>query len=391
MSYSPHIQSFFYNNPDYYPPIINSAILLHKVGYVQTIICRDNLSYKGQPYPETTTLHRILSNTRNSLLEYIGFIVQTLRYSRAKSEIYIGHDMHGFLVARIVSMLKRRPVIYHCHDFAESESKLGLGGSLVRTFERLFAKTADIVIVPDYDRATVVAQQLNLPKFPIIAANAPIHTPPKSNTLRETLHSRGYHFEKIVLRQGRISQGHALEVTLQSMPNWASKEWGFVLLGFGDDAYIESLYQLATKLGVREQFVILPAVNYDSVLQYTVGANMGHALYEPLHINNRYITTASNKIMEYMAAGLPILLSATTSSDNLLARHPVGITADVTSPETIADAINTVLSNPSLANSMSIASRHAFESEFQYEKQYAPVLEAIAQLIYKRKLAHAEA
>ena len=382
----PHIQSIFYNNPDYYPPIINGAKLLHDAGFTQTIICRNNMRYQGQPYPETTILHRIVSPTKNSLIEYLAFLWQALCYLPNDGDIaiFVGHDMHGFLVARIASWVKRRPLIYHCHDFAEAERKLGWGGSAVRFCERLFARTADTVIVPDYDRAIIVAQQLKLQDFPIIVANAPVHFLKCSRILPETLKARGYPFEKIVLRQGRISQGHAIEVTLRSMPLWSNDKWGFVLLGFGDDAYIESLYKLADKLKVRERFVILTADSYEAVLEYTADADIGHALYEPLHVNHRYITTASNKTMEYMAAGLPILLSATASSDNLLARHPVGLTADVTSPEAIARAINTVLQNPTLAQNMSTASRHAFENEFQYLKQYAPVLAIIRELIAGR-------
>jgi glycosyltransferase involved in cell wall biosynthesis len=377
----PCIQSIFYNNPDYYPPIINSSILLDAEGFHHTILCRTYLTPQGIHYPVNTTVHRLKTSSTNSLLEYLGFIWQVLFYLPVEVDIFIGHDMHGFLVARIVSLLKRRPLIYHCHDFAESGRKLGLGSSIVRFCERLLARTANVVIVPDYERAEVVAYQLRLSRFPIIAANAAIHAPQPGKILSTTLKANGHHFEKVVLRQGRISQGHAIEVTLRSIPYWESKAWGFVLLGFGEDAYIESLYKLADELGVREQFVILPMVSYEAVLSYTVGADLGHALYEPLHINNRYITTASNKIMEYIAAGLPLLLSATPSSDKLLARHPVGITADVTSPEAIATAVNNVLQNATLAQSMSAASRRAFEDEFQYQKQYAPVLAAIRELL----------
>src|SRR5205085_1443708 len=137
--------------------------------------------------------------------------------------------------------------------------------------------------------------------------------------------------------------GHAIESTLQSIAHWASRNWGFVVMGYGDQSYLDKLSGLAHSLGIKHQFVVLPPVGYDQVAQFTPGADVGHALYEPVHVNNLYIATASNKIMEYMADGLPLLVSDTPSLKSIVNKYQCGLTADEKSPESIAAAVNTLL------------------------------------------------
>jgi glycosyltransferase involved in cell wall biosynthesis len=132
---------------------------------------------------------------------------------------------------------------------------------------------------------------------------------------------------------------------------------------------------------VERQFAILPPVIYDEVKHFTPGASIGHGLYKPVHINHTYISTASNKIMEYMAAGLPLLVSDRPGLRQMIETYHCGMVADETDPASIAAAINTLLNNPHQAQAMGDAARRAFEAEFCYERQFAPMGEAFQRLI----------
>jgi glycosyltransferase involved in cell wall biosynthesis len=250
---------------------------------------------------------------------------------------------------------------------------------------RAALRAAD-VIVPDRERAAVIAEQLKLPRAPIVVANAPLSAPPPSTRLQETLATLGRSFSRIVFRQGRIGPNHALDVTLRSMPMWKDPSWGFVIMGPVDPTYGEQLYQLAVSLDVSERFVILPAVPYLEVADFTVGADVGHGLYEPNHVNNRYITTASNKIMEYIAAGLPIVLSESSGSRSLLEKYPIGVMADITSPESVAAAVNTILADPQSTQMMRAESKRAFMEEFNYAHQYEPVIRRFQDIVAQRSV-----
>jgi glycosyltransferase involved in cell wall biosynthesis len=151
-------------------------------------------------------------------------------------------------------------------------------------------------------------------------------------------------------------------------------------MGPGDQEYIDSLRRLAGDLGVARRFAVLPPVAYDDLGRYTTGAHVGHALYEPIHVNNRYMGTASNKVLEYMAAGLPVLLSSQAGFRQLVDRYGCGLVVDERSPQEVAAAISTLLANPGQAHSLGQAGRQAFMRELNYQVQFAPALEAIQRL-----------
>ena len=382
----PTIQLLFFNDPDTYPPIVNSTRLLAEAGWRVQLICRRDLAASGGvKYPENAELRRIDIPRILGPAGFAYFIGKALAISQPRPSIVVGHDMHGLIAARVLAARHGCPYVYHCHDFADDGFKLPLTASLVRRAERCIARGAAEVIVPDRDRAQVVAHQLNLAKEPLIIANAPMSSARPSNVvLRSRLREAGYHFSKIVLRQGRIARGHAIESTLRSLGRWKNPDWGFVIMGPGEASYIEGLKHLARQLGVSKQFAVLPAVPYDDLARYTFDADLGHGLYEPTHVNNIYITTASNKLMEYMQAGLPLLVSDRPSLASFIAQRKCGVCADESDPEAIAAAVNGVLDNPADAAVMGGHSTAAFSGELCYERQFAPALVALDRLTGRR-------
>lgn len=347
-------------------------------------MCRYTPERWDVEYPSSVHIHRIASPGSGSWREYVGFIRHVLGAAHSQASLFFGHDMHGFLPARMLAWRYRRPLIYHCHDFSDDSQRLPPGSRLVRAFERRFARSANLVIVPDAERGVVVQHKLRLKHQPIVVANAPLRQRIAStDSLKSALASKGYTFEHTVFRQGRIGSAHAIEATLRSIPDWKSATWGFVLMGPGEPSYCTKLLTLAKSLGVEHQFVILPPVGYDRVPAFTCGADVGHALYVPSHINHEYYTTASNKIMEYLAAGLAILVSDRPTLRALVEQYQCGAVVDEDSPASIATAVNNLLSNPSQSRQMGAAGAQAFAEIFSYERQFAPVLHAIRSLVAK--------
>lgn len=376
-----NVQAIFYANPDGYPPIINGARLLAASGHRVDLLCRVDEDTTRAYYPPAVSVRRLQVEAPRTWQSFFSFVWQALRLADIGTTVFIGHDMHGLLVARLLAARRRRPLIYHCHDFVEDGAALNRGGRLVKAFEARFARTADLVIVPDAERAQVVARALGLRRPPLVVGNAPLQRAEPSTRLQEVLAERGIHFSRILFRQGRIGSGHAIEATIRSMPLWREASWGFVIIGRQDEAYNETLRELARRNGVAERFVILPTVrSYDEVALYTAGADIGNALYEPTNVNNVYMTTASNKTMEYMAAGLPLLVSDRPGFRALVERYACGLIADESDPASIAAAVNALLGDPERARQMGSHAAQAFEQEFRYDRQFAPVLEELCRL-----------
>ena len=376
----PLVQGFFYNDPDYYPPIVNAIRLLCSAGFDVELFCRETGGARGVGYPPEAKILRLDSRGHGSWAEFFGYLRVAISRTRTDTRCFWGHDMHGFLTARLAAWWRRRPLVYHCHDYADS-SCITAGQRIMHGFERSVASSADVVVVPDAARAEVIARELRLLRPPLIAANAPLFTPlVRRHSLHKALHSRGFRFDKVVFRQGRIGQGHAIEVTLRSMTEWQCREWGFVVMGLSDEAYLKSLNELARELGVTDRFVALPPVPYDQILHFTPDADVGHALYERIHVNNVHIGTASNKVMEYLAAGVPLLVSPNATLQRLVGEKECGVCADETDPASIARSINFLLSDEGRRVEMGRAARTAFEVDYSYDRQFAPVLERMRAL-----------
>lgn len=377
----PLVQGFFYNDPDLTPPIVNGIRLLCHAGFDVELICRETGERPRVSYPDEARIIRLDHRDKGSWSQFFAFLRQALASARSDAGLFWGHDMHGFVAARIAAWRRRRPLVYHCHDYADP-GWMTAGIHVVHAFERRFARTADVVVIPDAGRAEIIAKDLKLRHPALIAANSPLLTPlVRRGALHDALHARGHRFDKVVFRQGRVARGHGIEVTIRSMPAWQRRDWGFVVMGLSDETYIKSLHALARELGVADRFVVLPPVRYDEILNFTPDADVGHALYEQFHVNNVHIGTASNKVMEYLAAGVPLLVSPNAKLKQLVADGNCGVWADERDPASIAQGINQLLADAKTQERMRCGARTAFEETYCYDRQYRPVMDRMRELV----------
>lgn len=365
--------------------MLRGAFVLDSAGFSQEILSMDWVSQNFPnimvKYPPSTKVIRLQLDGQKTWRRYLSFISRILSKGRPDAAFFIGYDMYGLLPAKLLARRYKRPLIYHCHDFVEKRRQLSPSNRIVKLLEQRISVAADLVIVPDRERAEFMAAELGLKRQPLVAANAALEQPPPSiNLLRTILKRSGKSFEHILFRQGHIGEGHGLEQTIRSIPCWTTPNVGFVIIGPGDEEYKQSLRNRAEQLGVGNQFEILPPVTPSELMSYTVDASIGHALYEPLHVNNRFITAASNKTMEYMAARLPILLSDTAGNRAIIAKYENGIVVDVTNPLQIAQGVDFILGDPERRERMAQGSNRAFHEEYNYARQYMPVVERFQQL-----------
>jgi glycosyltransferase involved in cell wall biosynthesis len=373
----PTIHFVFYNDPDRYPPIVNSARVLAAHGYRVEIFCRQAEENYAVTYPSLVRVHRWTPGTRRSDSSYAGFLSFLVRRAGRGANVLVGHDMHGLVAAMVLKGLYRTPLVYHCHDFTGpiEARRLGRGGKIIRSLELKLARHADLVVAPDADRAAIMADVLSLPTLPTVVANAPLsEAPVDTGALRQAIERQGHHFDRILFRQGNIGTAHAIEATIRSIPFWTSSRWGFVLMGHQNQAYVAHIRDIATQLGVERQVAILPRVSYDEVSSFTAGADAGCALYEPINFSHTHSATASNKLFEYMAAGLPSIVPDSDAFLRLARAHGCFMTVPHDDPVQIAGAVNRLFGDDAYRETLGRAAHTAFRTVFAYEHQLAPVV-----------------
>jgi len=81
------------------------------------------------------------------------------------------------------------------------------------------------------------------------------------------------------------------------------------------------------------------------------------------------------KLFEYLALGLPVVTSDFPLYRAVVESNTCGICVDATSPETVAQALRTLLENPSLAGQLGENGRHAAEKHYAWASQEAALFQ----------------
>ena len=106
-------------------------------------------------------------------------------------------------------------------------------------------------------------------------------------------------------------------------------------------------------------------------------ASVGLSIYKPVTKGLDYVASASNKLFEYAAMGLPVVVPDRASYRDFLGDAEWVMYADVEEPKSIASAITSDLAaDNDRYVAMSRSARRAFEEQYNYERVFAtPALE----------------
>lgn len=151
-----------------------------------------------------------------------------------------------------------------------------------------------------------------------------------------------------------------------------------VIRGYGP---IENqLREIIQTEGLTDKVVFKPPVEVAELIPEASASHMGAVLTKPVNINFRL--TVSNKIFEYISAGIPVLLSDVPEHRYLNDKFGAGIILEDVTPEKIADAINNVYRNPELFKSLSDGV-DVMEKEMTWEKESEKLLDIYKEIARK--------
>lgn len=132
----------------------------------------------------------------------------------------------------------------------------------------------------------------------------------------------------------------------------------FVLVGDGKEK--PRLVAQAERLGLTN-VLFLPAVPKEEVPAVLAAADCGLAVLKPIPL---FATTYPNKVFDYMAAGLPVVLAIDGVIRELVERAGAGLTVPPADGRAMAEAVLALSRDPDLARRMSRNGRACAEAEF---------------------------
>jgi hypothetical protein len=192
---------------------------------------------------------------------------------------------------------------YHNHDISlkSNSSKFSIGW-FASVYEKKAMENINIFSLPAQERLEYFSFEKKVKYF---------FLPNYPSTL---LYGR---FKKVIrndslirlIYQGALGPNHGLEEIIQILNSKINnKNLQLYLKGSIDEGYKQFLIEKAQKECVLQNIYFFGYTAYDKVPELASNCDIGIAIHKGTDIMNRTLGTSSNKIYEYAAIGLPVLL-----------------------------------------------------------------------------------
>ncbi len=165
--------------------------------------------------------------------------------------------------------------------------------------------------------------------------------------------------EKYICHVGGLTYNRGIEHLVKSAEVSKTK---LVLGGGISDAFKSKLEELSAYKYVDNRGFC----NRDEVLEIYTNATIGACTLLNVGQYNKYDNFAT-KVYEYMALGLPVILSDYPYARKVIEKYNFAILVDPTNIDEIADAITYLNNNPELCQQMGDEARRAIKEEFNWE------------------------
>ena len=239
----------------------------------------------------------------------------------------------GYLAAR----LTRARLVYDTHEYAVGVPyRKAVWAWLAATIERLLIRRCDAVITVSDGIAERLQSRYGLARRPTVVRNVPDLPPPgEAPDLRGQM---GIGSAPLVLHQGAVAEGRGGSNLVRAVARM--NEAHLLFLGV-DGAFAERLRELGSGVGLDGRLHFHPPVPLAELLSYTSQADVGVSLLEDTCENHRL--ALPNKLFEYLAADLPVVVSDLPEMRRLVGERDVGWTTDPGDPADIARVLQVAL------------------------------------------------
>jgi len=299
--------------------------------------------------------------------------------SEGKPQLVVAHGMQEQCLAYLLNFFFRIPVVVQVHEAYEPH-ELDRFNRFFLAFGSLALRESKFLIFPEETRAKIYVERYQ--------TKAPIHL--VYNCPRRRFKGEGLPLRatmglpansKLMAFVGGIGRENALEDAIVALVEVPTLH--FLVWGWGEPEYLSSLNKLAREFGVTDRVHFLGELN-ETKWATLDGCDLSYCVYRPERLRLRYAATASNKLMESMAAGLPTLTNGNPDFRAIVEGNDVGVCVDFISSGQVAEKIRLLLKDEVGFQRRGQNGLRQHQTVFNYEHQFSAVIESFAR-ICKRK------
>jgi glycosyltransferase involved in cell wall biosynthesis len=276
------------------------------------------------------------------------------------------HDVNTLPTAWLASKFSGSPLVYDAHEISTDREGYASFRKLVGWVEKYLAPRSAAMITTTDTRAKFFARAYGVPR-PLVLQNRPrFIITPRTSKIRDELGLRDPW--PIVLYQGGLQQGRGLPNLIRAACR--VKNAYFVFIGGGRlELELKSLVQ---SLGLDCRVFFIPTVPLSDLPVYTASADLGVQPIENTCLN--HYSTDSNKLFEYMMAGLPVVATSMPEIRKLVGAYDFGTVVEPDDVEELAIAIQMLVDSPEIRAKMSENALRAAK-QINWEEQEEGLLE----------------
>lgn len=248
------------------------------------------------------------------------------------------------IIAWLVAVKKKIPIVYDSHELEYDRNTSNKTLKLFsRYYEKLFiGKASQIIVSEGAFRADVMRKVNNISAPITYVRNCPPRVTESEMSpinLREKL---GVSKDsRILLYVGYVTTGRGIIRTLESLLH-LPKEVIFVVVGAVlDDIDFQNTID---KHKLNERVFVIGPYPYKELVKYTISADVGLCLIENTCLS--YYHSTPTKLFDYIAAGVPPLVSNFPAMNEIVQNAPdgeIGISVNPDDPVDIANGVKAIL------------------------------------------------
>lgn len=297
-----------------------------------------------------------------------------------RPSLLIAHGMQEQCLAHALHLFFRVPIVVHVHEIYALKE--------LDRFNRFFfswglsaLRNAQFLIFPEKNRARLYQKwfKVNTPADIVFNTPRAMNVPARSE-LRDRLHLRN---DSILMGyMGGIGSMQAFEETFLALVE--NPRVHFLIWGWGDADYLSELRGKAKAYRVKNRVHFL-GETFEQKWEDLRGCDFSYCVYVPKVLRLQHAATASNKLMEAMAVGIPVLTSDSRDFKEIVQRWDVGLCADPQSSNSLAKAIRELATNDERRARQGLNALRAHQEIFNYDRQFLPSLQKISALTGGRR------
>jgi glycosyltransferase involved in cell wall biosynthesis len=315
---------------------------------------------------------------------WLHAIVSTVR--RHNLDVILVRDLPLTAAALIAGRITGRPVIM---DMAENYpamlqatrdlvppdlvDQIARNPNLLRRLERAVVPRVDgILVVSEASRQRVAT--LTAGRVPIwVVGNTPRLTAGASRVRSELAERMRNHHGLILLYVGLMDAKRGLDVLIRALPRIRDTQPDVLAVIVGKGPMLEPMRALVRELGL-ERHVWLPGwIDASEVPALVAAADIGII---PHFVNEHTNSTIPNKIYDYMAGELPVVVTHCQTLREIVEQYHCGRVCADRDPRALADAVLS-LADPHVREQLGAAGRRAILETFNWDRDAEVLLTAM--------------